>query len=503
MSTIDNEFANLEDFHRRNDFGSVIVNNVASSFSTKIVLETVLRLVSTSYGPDGRLKLVDGGGGVTLTTLSERLAGALAVEHPAARLVLQLQEGVADGGLLAMALCCRLVLSGMALGGDGGRHTVAAGYMHALACVEEYVGRRQCPLRVPLSWARLPPLLSLVRSVLGTKSVCRWCTGTPTAPGAPSGLEQISVRLLEAFLAGLELPSPPGPPADDDGAPRVRFLGTVGDRLAGSCFHGVVLDLPLPFGCAKRVAAVSVALFDVSLLTVSESEAASELPSVSATTAEAVRTAAASERQRLMVDVGRRLVSLGVGLVACQKRIDPTLMAMLAQAGVVCLERLSNRHVDAVRRLCGGVLVRSWRQLLDDGGAALFGRLAAVEERTIDGLKYASHPFRWPAAGAAPLHHSCRDKSVHLIGLSSLSGLSVCPSGRSYPSFRLVYASVRLVYLSVRPIRLSGVCLSVRPTHPGGPGSTLSCRRTFSGLAVLRPTRMCVCMCSYMCVHAV
>ena len=84
-----------------------------------VVLASLQSLAASSYGPAGRSKIVQAGGpeavggAITLTSISHRLFGALCMEDPFAKVLLQLlaarQERGADGGLLTIMVATGLV----------------------------------------------------------------------------------------------------------------------------------------------------------------------------------------------------------------------------------------------------------------------------------------------------------------------------------------------------------------------------------------------------------
>ena len=85
----------------------------------KSALRTINQVAASALGPHGRSQLVQagktgGGGAVTVTSTSHRIFDALRIDHPAARVLLQLlaarQARGADGGLLTVLLASSLVL---------------------------------------------------------------------------------------------------------------------------------------------------------------------------------------------------------------------------------------------------------------------------------------------------------------------------------------------------------------------------------------------------------
>jgi hypothetical protein len=89
-------------------------------------LAALRRLAASSYGPAGRSKVLRANAnsnGTLVTSISHRLFGALHVEHPAMRVLLESlqQRQSADGGLFTVLLATELLLSVIASGEHGRR----------------------------------------------------------------------------------------------------------------------------------------------------------------------------------------------------------------------------------------------------------------------------------------------------------------------------------------------------------------------------------------------
>lgn len=271
------------------------------------VLEPLLQLAASSYGPAGRAKLIrpDTAGecsSVTVTSISHRLFGALLVEDAVARVLLQLvaarQTRGADGGLLTLQLAALLVLGAR-------RQRLPARLCAALlpeafeACVRVVLwgdkgkahgradagpsssGWRMPPASLPLRMSDLACLLALVQGVLAPKHVA--------LPGGDTeSIRQLALLIVKAFVESLpdadesltghadEVAQAHGQSAVEVRAaavlPGVRPLAVIGPRTeASQVLHGVLLDTPWPAGAAlpRGDGAVtrdlSIALYDVCL----------------------------------------------------------------------------------------------------------------------------------------------------------------------------------------------------------------------------------------------
>merc|ERR1712038_277676 len=77
------------------------------------------------------------------------------------------------------------------------------------------------------------------------------------------------------------------------------------------------------------------------------------------------------------------LVDLGVGLVACQRVIHPTLKRMLRRHNVLAMDRLGIHYIYSFQRLTGATLIGSYSG--GDVSSSELGSLDDVEHVVIDG----------------------------------------------------------------------------------------------------------------------
>jgi chaperonin GroEL (HSP60 family) len=97
--------------------------------------------------------------------------------------------------------------------------------------------------------------------------------------------------------------------------------------------------------------------------------------------------ATSEQSQRAMEELCDEWARLGVGLVASQKRIHPFLKHRLLAMGVVPLERLSIRHIQALHSVIGGKLLGTLKlEAMHVPGAR--GHLQGMRERVLGGRRY-------------------------------------------------------------------------------------------------------------------
>jgi len=374
---------------------TMIIGTQESRESTRVALEIIRDLAASCYGPSGRPKLIranESGGAVTVTSTSHRLFGAMRLQHPAARVLLELlsarQAHGADGGHFTLMLSTELVLR-MHNSRVPPRLATAL-LQEALEVCGRFLHEPDCACAPRLRVGSLPSLLGLVRAVVAPKRVA--------LPGVDAdGLQRLCVLLVDAFVrslpddeAGLRADACDADNADDGPIrllPGIRQLALVGAPCTDSeIVDGVLLDVPLADGAPlpKPGSPLHVALYAESL------EAGADLVGDAAIQLGGAAAAAAEATLARFADA---LAAAGVRLLACQKLVAPALQRLLLARGIIPLPRLSLRHVGAVRRLSGAVLGSG----LGVPPADALGRLGGAAMRRLGGRDYL-HLLPPPAA---------------------------------------------------------------------------------------------------------
>ena len=187
-------------------------------------------------------------------------------------------------------------------------------------------------------------LLKLADSAMKTKPVCGFLAGDP---------RHVSELVVEAFLRCFP------DSCTDSSWGCTEYVGaeegTVGESYL---IDGVLIDTPHIATCSERPVGsrsvqdgprrglLRVALFNVSLAGETNVSAAAEYqlePGVE------FGAAVMSELLRC----GERLIAHGVGVVLCQKVVQPRLKRLLKQNGLLVLDRLGLQRTAAVHQLVG------------------------------------------------------------------------------------------------------------------------------------------------------
>ena len=349
-----------------------------------------------ALGPGGRHPLVQRNAAsraVVATTCSSRVADAVRVDHPVARVVLEAVRGHqrrwGDAGLLSAFLATRLVQrtleaeAGLGLSSGAGlalrRHLEAMGRARAAAVAETALGDPSRGLALRMAVASAAPLLALIRGVVAPKA--RVC-----GLSAPGGVDALAAAIAEAFVASAAAP-------DGQGGGQAEATGAVGTcayvaaswdctdggggfgvrrGVAVRCFEPPGAEFPdLVEGPRLAVALFTAGLdvdelhLEAAALSVEDGDRLVRVGDAAGalSAAEAVAAARAppgpSSKQRAegaaFVALADALAAAGVRVVACQRTMATTLQALLIDRGILPVPRLSAKHVQRIAAATGAV----------------------------------------------------------------------------------------------------------------------------------------------------
>lgn len=308
---------------------------------TRASLAALRGLVTSCYGPAGRLKQLHNGrgGSVVTTSQSAALLAGLPVSHPVLKvLTAAVRNHVAcfsDGGLFTAILCCNLVENVQRLGLTP--TTVIKLNKHLLSLCTSYLKSEVCACRIPVDFSSTQILLSLVRSILTSKPACMLIA---------KEVDHISTLILRAFL--LTIP---------ENAQEHIILGKSiivplkGQRVIDSAvLPGILIEVSevqlmkiLPI---KKSDSFKVALFGVSLSgDLSDTGEGTLLVSYGVS----LENAALDQ----LFNLGKQLVSDRVDLVLCQKVIHPSLKQFLKTHHVIAVDRIGVSLMEPLSKVTG------------------------------------------------------------------------------------------------------------------------------------------------------
>lgn len=306
--------------------------------ATLCVLKGIL---TSSYGPSGRLKQVHNGlgGCVCTTSQSSALLSNLPVTHPILKiLTTSMQNHVScfsDCGLFTALLCCNLIENVQRLGLTPA--TVIKLNQHLLRLCTSYLKSESCACRVLVDFSSPQRLLCLVRSIVTSKPACM-LTREET--------DHISALVLRAFLLTI-----PENAKDRLVLGKSIIVPLKGQRVLDSTvFPGILIEVSevqlmkiLPI---KKSDAFKVALFCASL--------SGDLSDTGdGTVVVSSRVSLENAVLEQLLNLGRQLVSDRVDLVMCQKVIHPSLKQFLSVHRVIAVDRVGAALMEPLSKVTG------------------------------------------------------------------------------------------------------------------------------------------------------
>ena len=311
-------------------------------------LRLLRQLLTSCYGPSGKLKLVHNniGGHVVTTSTSSRLLAAISSSQPLVNLIttsiLNHVSRFSDCGLFAATLCLDLIEQAKQSGLRG--DVCIRLNRHFLGVCVSYLQRGDCCCKVKLDFCSSHNLIALARSVISSKPACM-LTEQETL--------HISKLAVQAFLLTL--------PCDKPGTVSLGQTVTIsveGHSLLNSAvFPGLLVDVTgvLCIDKSENLSShpVCMLLFSASL--------AGDIPELGDGIIE-VSSGVDTDAQTLdqLLDLGKQAVEDDVKLFVCQKVIHPVLQQYLRSRGVIVIERLGITLMEPLILLTGRLEVQAW-----------------------------------------------------------------------------------------------------------------------------------------------
>ncbi|CAD7669659.1 unnamed protein product [Nyctereutes procyonoides] len=306
--------------------------------ATLCVLKGIL---TSSYGPSGRLKQVHSGFGgcVCTTSQSSALLSNLPVTHPILKiLTTSMQNHVScfrDCGLFTAILCCNLIENVQRTGLTP--TTVTKLNQHFLSLCTSYLKSESCGCRILVDFSSPQTLLCLVRSIVTSKPACMLTR---------EERDHLSALILRAFL--LTIP--------ENTKDRLILGNSIivplkGQRVLDSTvLPGILIEMSeiqlmkiLPI---KKSEAFKVALFCASL---SGDLSDTGEGTVVVTYGVSLENAVLEQ----LLSLGRQLVNDHVDLVVCQKVIHPSLKQFLSMHRVIAIDRVGVALMEPLSKVTG------------------------------------------------------------------------------------------------------------------------------------------------------
>ncbi len=323
----------------------------------------IAQAVRTTLGPRGMDKmLVDSLGDVTITNDGVTILDEMDVEHPAAKMMVEIakvqEDEVGDGTTTAVVLAGELLKRAEELLDQDIHATViATGYRLAATKAQEILDN----MAISVSKDDDKMLKQIALTAMSSKG--SEMQGERLAELCVKAVGQIveeSDGKLEADLDNIKVEKKSG-----------------GSSADSQLIQGLILDKEVVHpGMPRRVENAKIALLNLAL-EVKETETDAK---INITDPEQLRSFLEEER-RMLQEMVEQVRKAGVNVVLCQKGIDDIVQHYLSKAGILAARRVKESDMEKLARATGGKIVSNIKDLMtkDLGSAAL------VEERKIAG----------------------------------------------------------------------------------------------------------------------
>jgi thermosome len=319
----------------------------------------IAEAIRTALGPKGQDKmLVDSFGDVTITNDGATILKEIDVEHPAAKMIVEVaktqDDEVGDGTTSAVVLAGELLKQAEMLIDQKIHPTVIVeGYRKAtekaLKALDSIAveDSSDAMLKKVAMTAMQSKVVSEFRKVLADLGVLAIQRITDIVDGS-----------TQADIDNVKVEKKPG--------------GTIRDTMF---IEGIVLDKEIVHpGMAKRVKNPKIALVQ-SAFEVEKTEFTAKIDIREVSQMQAFL----DEEERMLRDMVEKVKKVGANVVLCQKGIDDVAQHFMAQEGIVAVRRIKESDMEKLARATGGKLISN----LDDITKKDLGSAQLLDERKI------------------------------------------------------------------------------------------------------------------------
>jgi len=321
----------------------------------------IAEAVRSTLGPKGMDKmLVDSLGDVTITNDGKTILDEVEVEHPAAKMMVEIAKAVddevGDGTTSAVVLAGELLKQAEKLLDQDIHATgIVSGFRLAAEKAMEVLER----ISVSVAAGDEKTLRDVAMTAMAGR----------TAEAEREKLADIAIRAVKRIAEKTD----GGMVADID---YVTVQKQEGGGLGDSeLVEGVIIDKEVAHpGMPKRVKDAKIALLDCELDTKkTETEA-----QIRITDPEQMK-AFLDEEERMLKQKADRIAEAGANVVLCQKGVDDLVQHYLAKAGILAARRVKKSDMEKLARATGAKIVT----IIEDLSAGDLGKAGLVEERKI------------------------------------------------------------------------------------------------------------------------
>ncbi len=321
----------------------------------------VSEVVKTTLGPRGMDKMmVDSLGDVTITSDGATVLDELDVQHPAAKMLVEVaktqDDEVGDGTTTSVVLAGELLKRAELLLDQGLHPTVInAGYRKAGERAKEILNEISEPVDLKdKATLRKVALTSISGKGLGNAA-------EKFAEIAVDAVKQITEKRGDGFTADID---------------NIQLVKKEGKSLNDSeLIKGVIIDKEVVHaGMPKRVEKARIALLDTAL-EIEKTEFSAEIKISNPQQMQSFL----DEETKLMNDMVEKIKASGANVVLCQKGIDEVAQSYMAKEGILAARRIKKSDIEKLSRATDARIITNLEDIRkDDLGAA-----GLVEERKI------------------------------------------------------------------------------------------------------------------------
>jgi len=329
-------------------------NNITAS-------SAIAEAVRSTLGPRGMDKmLVDSLGDVVITNDGATILEELDVEHPAAKLVIQVAKSqdkeVGDGTTTAVVIAGELLKRGDELLDKKVHGTrIVSGYKMAAKKAQELLDE----IAIDVQKDDRDMLIKIANTALNSKAV-------------HTAKDKIAALAVDAVLAIAE---------DVDGKSvadldNVKIIQKSGLKLSDShLVAGVIIDKDvLHAGMPKKVDDAKIALINANI-EVEKTEFDAEIRISDPDSIQSFL----DQEENAIKDMVDKIEAAGANVVICQKGIDDLAQHFLSKKGIMAVRRVKKSDMGKIAKATGGKIISSIKEISADD----LGNAGKVEERKL------------------------------------------------------------------------------------------------------------------------
>jgi thermosome len=329
-------------------------NNIMAA---KIIAETV----KTTLGPRGMDKmLIDSLGDITITNDGASILKEIDVEHPAAKMVVEVSKTqddmVGDGTTTAVVLAGELLKQAEDLLDQNIHPTViVSGYRKAAQKAIEILDKKS----IPVDLEDRKTLKQVALTSMRSKTIS--AASEHLADIAIDAVKQIAEKRGDKMVADID---------------NIQVTKKEGKSLNDTeLINGVILDKEVVHsGMPKRVEKAKIALINAAL-EVEKTEFSAEIRIRDPSQMKAFL----DQENRMLKEMVEKIASAGANVVVCQKGIDDMAQHFLAKQGILAVRRAKESDMDKLSRATGGKIITNFDDLKPED----LGYAALVEEKKV------------------------------------------------------------------------------------------------------------------------